>query len=273
MQPGDRVGVRARALLAAVPDVGPADAAAAVGLGDEVGAVGPGVDQDAVHLGDPAAGERLDHARVAAQRLVALVELVDGHVRLAVGLVLPGRRRGPRRARRPPCRPAPSSRFQQMTTASRRISSPAAKSRTVCLRRLAQLDRGEAPALADALVAAQDRRGQADLVGRQRVERVRRSCHADPDALPSRAAKQPSRRRMAASRFGAPTVSLASVFEYEVDRGGRGGVRGRLRQRRRVGALLRGRRGLPRHRDAALRRGALPRDRPAGTPRPTTTRS
>ena len=45
VQPGDRVGVRARALLAAVPDVGPADAPAAVGLGDEVGAVGPGVDQ------------------------------------------------------------------------------------------------------------------------------------------------------------------------------------------------------------------------------------
>ena len=38
----------------------------------------------------PRCGERLDHARVAAQRLVALVELVDGHVRLAVGLVLPG---------------------------------------------------------------------------------------------------------------------------------------------------------------------------------------
>ena len=37
----------------------------------------------------PRAGERLDDARVAAQRLVALVELVDGHVRLAVGLVLP----------------------------------------------------------------------------------------------------------------------------------------------------------------------------------------
>ena len=90
VQPGDGVGVRARALAAAVPDVGPADAAAAVGLGDEVRAVGPGVDQDAVQLGDPAAGERLDHARVAPQRRVALVELVDGHVRLPVGLVLPG---------------------------------------------------------------------------------------------------------------------------------------------------------------------------------------
>ena len=90
VQPGDRVGVRARALRAAVPDVGPADAAAAVGLRDEVRAVGPGVDQHPVEVGDAAAGERLDHARVAAQRLVALVELVDGHVRLAVGLVLPG---------------------------------------------------------------------------------------------------------------------------------------------------------------------------------------
>ena len=85
-------------VLAAVPDVGPADAPAAVRLGHEVRAVGPGVDQDPVQVGDPAGGERLDHARVAAQRLVALVELVDGHVRLAAGLVLPGRSRGPRRA-------------------------------------------------------------------------------------------------------------------------------------------------------------------------------
>ena len=105
VQPGDRVGVRARALLAAVPDVGPADAAAAVGLGHEVRAVGPGVDQHPVQVGDPAVGERLDHARVAAQRRVALVELVDGHVRLPVGLVLPRERRGRRRARRAPCRP------------------------------------------------------------------------------------------------------------------------------------------------------------------------
>ncbi len=89
VQAGDGVGVRARAGLAAVPDVGPADAPAAVRLRHEVRAVRPRVDQDAVHVGDAAGGERLDHARVAAQRLVALVELVDGHVRLAVGLVVP----------------------------------------------------------------------------------------------------------------------------------------------------------------------------------------
>ena len=89
VQPGDRVGVRARPVLAAVPDVGPADPAAAVLLGDEVRAVGPGVDQDAVHVGDAALRERRDHARVGAQGGVALVELVDGHVRLAVRVVLP----------------------------------------------------------------------------------------------------------------------------------------------------------------------------------------
>jgi hypothetical protein len=41
-----------------------------------------------------------------------------------------------------------------------------------------------------------------------------------PDALPLQAAKQPSCRRTAASRFGARTVSLAAVFHYEVDPAG-----------------------------------------------------
>ena len=144
-----------------------------MGLGHEVRAVGPGVDQDPVHVGDAAARERLDHARVAAQRVVALVELVDGHVRLAVGLVLPGRDAVVAERDDAPCRPAPSSRFQQMTTASRADRVAGREVADGRLRRLAQLDRGEPPALADALVAAQDRRGRADLVGRQRVERVR----------------------------------------------------------------------------------------------------
>ena len=50
--------------LLAVPDVRPADPAAAVRLRDQVRAVGPGVDQDAVQVRDPAVGQRLDHARV-----------------------------------------------------------------------------------------------------------------------------------------------------------------------------------------------------------------
>jgi heme-degrading monooxygenase HmoA len=41
-----------------------------------------------------------------------------------------------------------------------------------------------------------------------------------PDALASGHAKQPSRRRTATCRFGVRTVSLAVVFEYEVDPAG-----------------------------------------------------
>ena len=59
VQPGDRVRVRAGAVLAAVPDVGPAEPAVVVGLRQQVRAVRPGVDQDAVGVGDPARRERL----------------------------------------------------------------------------------------------------------------------------------------------------------------------------------------------------------------------
>ena len=191
---------------------------AAVRLGDEVRAVGPGVDQHAVHVGDAAAGERLDHARVAPQRRVALVELVDGHVRLLAGLVLPARRRGPRRARRPPCRPGRRRGSSRSRPPRGRSASPAAKARTRRLGRLAQLDRARS-------ASARRRR-----CSRRRIATAWRISSAESgssgcgvpgmlatDAGPSRAAKQPSRRRTAAGPFGAATAS-SGRFEYEVDR-------------------------------------------------------
>ena len=51
-------------------------------LRHEEAAVAPDVDQDLVHVRDPALRERLDQARLAAQRLVALVPLVGREVRL-----------------------------------------------------------------------------------------------------------------------------------------------------------------------------------------------
>ena len=53
-----------------------------VALGHELGAVGPGVEQDQVEVGDPTPAERLDDAWVAAQRGVAFVELVGRHRRV-----------------------------------------------------------------------------------------------------------------------------------------------------------------------------------------------
>ena len=155
VQARDRVGVRAGALPAAAPDVGPADPPAAMLLGHEVRAVGPGVDQHQVHVGDPAPGERLDHARVPAQGRVALVELVDGHVRLAVGLVLPGDDAilAERDARLVDAAvvAVPADHDGLARDRGARLVRPDG-----LLGRLAQLDRGEAPALADAPVAAQD---------------------------------------------------------------------------------------------------------------------
>ncbi len=205
VQSGDRVGVRARAVLAAVPDVGPADAAAAMRLGHEVRAVRPGVDQHAVEVGDPAVRERLDHARVLPQRGVALVELVDGHVRLPVGLVLP--RFNAIGAERhaglvdPAVVAVPA--HDDGLAVDRVAGREPGDGR---LRGLAQLDRGEAPALADALVAAQDRRRGADLVAGQRVERMRRhhsTSRASRSLISSRrtaSRASPSRHRTTGGR-------------------------------------------------------------------------
>ena len=177
VQARDRVRVRARAGLLAVPDVGPAHPAAAMLLRNQVRAVGPGVDQDPVHVRDPACGERLDHARVLAQRLVALDELVDGHVRLAVGDLVPaldgvaGER--DRRLVDTPVVAVPAD--HDRVPVARAVADR-------LLGRLAQLDRGEPPAVGDALVAPQDACGLTDLVRAQRIERV--SGH--PTSLASR---------------------------------------------------------------------------------------
>ena len=93
--------------------------------------------------------------------LVALVALVDGHVRLLVGLVLPAEHAvlGERHDRLVDLAvvavPADDDRLAVDRLARRELADR-------LLRRLAQLDRGEAPALADALVAAQDRRRLAE---------------------------------------------------------------------------------------------------------------
>ena len=106
------------------------------------------------------------------QHLVALGELVDGHVRLAVGDVVP---------RRDAVAVEVDARLvdgavvavpaDHLGLARDRVAGPVVARRR--LRRLAQLDRGEAPAVGDLALAAEDRRGRADLVGRERVERMR----------------------------------------------------------------------------------------------------
>ena len=72
-----------------IPGVRPADPPPRVALGDEEAAVAPDVEQDLVHVRDPALGQRLDQARLGAQRLVALVPLVGREVGLDALQVLP----------------------------------------------------------------------------------------------------------------------------------------------------------------------------------------
>ena len=70
------------------PGVRPAEPPVAeLGRRDRV-AVGPGVHEDDVEVGDAPLGERGDHVGVRAQHLVALDELVDGEVGLHAGHVV-----------------------------------------------------------------------------------------------------------------------------------------------------------------------------------------
>ena len=171
VQAGDVVGVGVAPLAAPVPQVAPADPAARVALGDERRAVGPHVGQHQGHVGDPAPAKRLDDGRVGAQHLVALVPLVDGHVRLLAGQVLPGgdlvrgQRHGAAVGLAVGAVPADHQRLPPG-------QPPRLKGGQIRLGRLLQLDGGEPPAVADAAVTAHDRGGLADLLGGQRVQRV-----------------------------------------------------------------------------------------------------
>ena len=91
VQAGEVVGVRVAELAAPEPQVAPADPPPRVALGHERRAVGPHVGQHPRQVGDAAPAERLDDGRMGANHLVALVPLVDGHVRLLPGQVLPRR--------------------------------------------------------------------------------------------------------------------------------------------------------------------------------------
>ena len=88
VQSADQVGVRVHARPVLEPGVRPAEPAVAeFGRRDGV-AVGPGVHEDDVDVGDAAPGERREDVRMSAQHLVALDELVDGEVGLHAGHVL-----------------------------------------------------------------------------------------------------------------------------------------------------------------------------------------
>ena len=173
VQAGDVVGVRVAQLAAPVPDVGPADPATFVTLGDERRAVGPHVRQHQRHVGHAAAGERLGHRGVGAEHLIALVPLVHGHVRLLAGQILPardavaGQRHGGAARLAVGTVPADHDRLSGLRPAA------GLELGQHVLGRLLQLDRGEPPAIADLAVTPQDRGRLPDLVGRQRIERMR----------------------------------------------------------------------------------------------------
>ena len=168
VQPGHVVRVRIAVRAAPVPHVRPADPQAAVPFGHQRGAVGPHVGEHQGHVGDPAPGQRLGQRRVGPEHLVALVPLIDGHVRLLAGQVLPARHRVAGQGHHGPVglpvRAVPA--HHDRVPAGRRIR------RQRGLARLPELDRREPPARADPALAPQDRGRLPDLLRRQRVERM-----------------------------------------------------------------------------------------------------
>ena len=172
LQPAHRVGVGVGVGGVAQPDVAPADAAALVGGGDEVGAVGPDVDEHEIGIGDPALGERGEDVGVAAHGRVAVVPLVDGGVGLLARLGVPGQQ-------------GVVGEREHADVGGAVVGVPGddaglARDRVAglerahhVLRRLPQLDRSDAPVRAgDVLLAPEDLRHRAELLGGQRVERV-----------------------------------------------------------------------------------------------------
>ena len=172
VQAVDRVGVRTAVRGGPPPHVGPAHPPVLELRGDQRVPVGPGVDQDEVEVGDAALGEGRDDVGVLDQHLVRLVPLVQGHVGLLAGHRLPGEE-------------GVVGERDQRLVGGPLVAAPAGHPRLAAdrvaggeraddvLGRLPELHRGEAPALVDAAVAAQDGGGRAELVGGERVERVR----------------------------------------------------------------------------------------------------
>ena len=163
VQPVDRVRVRIGARGGAIPRVRPADPAARVLLRHEEAAVAPDVDQDEVMSVIPRAASASISARLAPQRLVALVPLVGRQVRLDAASSSQDTT-----ASAPATRPRGRPRRRRGSSTPR---SPRARRRRP-LRRLLELDRREAPALADTVVAPQDRGRLAELVRGKGIEVV-----------------------------------------------------------------------------------------------------
>ena len=181
LEPGDRVGVRVAVGRLASPQVAPAQASVAVLLRHHRLAVGPHVDQHQAHVGEAARGQLGDHVGVLAQRLVHLVELVDGEVRRDIRYVLRTTSQSHRSGRRSPRRSGcPSGSTPPRRVPGHRVAR--APRQHVVLVRLAQLDRGEAEGVGDVAVAAQDGRGLLELVSGQWFKWV--FCHGRAPSCP-----------------------------------------------------------------------------------------
>ena len=154
------------------PGVRPAEPPVAVLRRRHRVAVGPGVHEHQVDVGDAALGQGGNDVGMGAQQLVALDELVDGEVGLHSGNVL--ERLDAIVGQRHHALVGGVGRPLQAdhVGAPRWRRSPVVERAQLGLARFGQLDRREPPSVSHAVLALQDRRDRPELVAAERIQWV-----------------------------------------------------------------------------------------------------
>ena len=159
------MGVRTLTRTVLAPGVRPAEAPIAELRRCDRVAVGPGVHEHQIQIGDAALGQGGDELRIFAHQLVALEELVDGEVGLHTGDVV--ERLDPVAVQRHHALVGGvvgALQADHLGTPGRR-RAPAVESRQLGLCRFDEFDGSDPPAVPHSVLATQDRCRRSELVG------------------------------------------------------------------------------------------------------------
>ncbi len=166
------MGVRVRAGRGLHPGVRPTEPAVAVLRWCHRFAVGPGVHEDEVNIGDPALGQCRLHVGVGAQHLVTLEEFVDGEIGLHTGDVFERLDMVVGQGHHALVGGIVGALQAGHRGAARRHRPAVVERSELGLARFDQFDRGDAPAIPYLVLAAQEGCHPRELLTRQRIQWV-----------------------------------------------------------------------------------------------------